>query len=135
MVPQNYVSSNFNPHSREGSDQLDTNIILWKNISIHTPAKGATMYKITTTLCNLISIHTPAKGATRITVKHGLLMLNFNPHSREGSDLILYCKFIKVPYFNPHSREGSDHNRIVIHHTLMISIHTPAKGATIFYIG
>ena len=34
--------------------------------------------------------------------------------------------------FNPRSREGSDHDRLILHHDLTISIHAPAKGATSF---
>ena len=56
--------TNFNPHSREGSD---------------TAYKGTAQE-------HFISINTPAKGVTtaqrRISRGYG----NFNPHSREGSD-------------------------------------------------
>ena len=56
--------TDFNPHSREGSDTGD-----WPDLQRW-----------------LISIHTPAKGVTA----NGQLLLemiyDFNPHSREGSD-------------------------------------------------
>ena len=59
----------FNPRSREGSDNLRMkNIIVSDDISIHAPAKGATnpLYKLTWD-CT-ISIHAPAKGATNLSV-------------------------------------------------------------------
>ena len=37
----------FNPHSREGSDVLDDDMIAGDGISIHTPAKGVTGYAVT----------------------------------------------------------------------------------------
>ena len=55
-----------------------------------------------------ISIHAPAKGAT---IPYERLQTNiddFNPRSREGSDK--FCKlFLRDEgNFNPRSREGSD---------------------------
>ena len=56
---------NFNPRSREGSDQRQ----IWQreillSISIHAPAKGATKATATSQASISISIHAPAKGAT-----------------------------------------------------------------------
>ena len=59
--------ADFNPHSREGSDNvLDTTISILCNISIHTPAKGVTPFSTNYGCGFLISIHTPAKGVTRL---------------------------------------------------------------------
>ena len=81
------VFRNFNPRSREGSDQLrlhsrkryrefqstlprrerllqDLLAKLESKISIHAPAKGATPVGITEWMWQQISIHAPAKGAT-----------------------------------------------------------------------
>ena len=77
---------------------------------------------------------------------------DFNPRSREGSDFGLYKNFCEFTYFNPRSREGSDnspdrdHNndrnfnprsregsdkaRMIARIDAPISIHAPAKGAT-----
>ena len=55
---------NFNPRSREGSDESDMSFIILDLISIHAPAKGATkMIKKDKDIVK-ISIHAPAKGAT-----------------------------------------------------------------------
>ena len=58
--------SNFNPRSREGSDDvLFRGLHKATPISIHAPAKGATIQCLVIIACfRLISIHAPAKGAT-----------------------------------------------------------------------
>ena len=99
---------NFNPRSREGSDVLDSVVACLGDISIHAPAKGATVpgdlfdfalgisihapakgativsWKILHTMH--ISIHAPAKGATATCCRTSPRSINFNPRSREGSD-------------------------------------------------
>ena len=101
------------------------------NLSIHAPAKGATMGRQCVLYITRISIHAPAKGATSHVVKISLSITYFNPRSREGSDdggfisMRIMCKFQstlprrerrhRLPveqkqklHFNPRSREGSD---------------------------
>ena len=98
----------FNPRSREGSDCYRAFISPHARISIHAPAKGATLCFLVCDLIIIISIHAPAKGAT-------------------------LCDPIKQKwkfYFNPRSREGSDAASIGIEPQIVISIHAPAKGAT-----
>ena len=120
----------FNPRSREGSDQVETPKETVKKISIHAPARGATvMDQLLQNVCN-ISIHAPARGATcncfcnqcwnkfqstlprgeRLTSQAELAtyQCNFNPRSREGSDALFFGTPDTVQYFNPRSREGSD---------------------------
>ena len=57
--------ANFNPRSREGSDTLAI-IFMWLviDISIHAPARGATMDNDAIAQKVIISIHAPARGAT-----------------------------------------------------------------------
>ena len=58
---------------------------------------------------------------------------DFNPRSREGSDRVAISSFVYLLYFNPRSREGSDKNGHMYGDIgFLISIHAPAKGATIF---
>ncbi len=80
------IYADFNPHSREGSDD---NIKLLNNNPI-------------------ISIHTPAKGVTFMYLSNTSEPNYFNPHSREGSDNTPNNYNYVIFYFNPHSREGSD---------------------------
>ena len=55
-------------------------------ISIHTPARGVTVYVLTNFDTTIISIHTPARGVTWIGWRDYFECRYFNPHSREGSD-------------------------------------------------
>ena len=56
----------------------------------------------------------------------------FNPRSREGSDEVLNMKTGQIINFNPRSREGSDRrSHLILRYITHISIHAPAKGATI----
>ena len=55
-----------------------------------------------------ISIHAPAKGATVPDPYDRYKVPNFNPRSREGSDKISIFAAYGVNNFNPRSREGSD---------------------------
>ena len=65
-----FVSNDFNPHSRKGSDKRIHRVKVYTGISIHTPARGVTM-------------------ADMLLMMVGLY---FNPHSRKGSD----CKGVRL---------------------------------------
>ena len=59
------------------------------------------------------------------------MQIDFNPRSREGSDKRYMLTCPRQKNFNPRSREGSDDDfkdGLVFD---VISIHAPAKGATI----
>ena len=109
VVCLGFIRLDFNPHSREGSDDY---------------GKGKHIGR------ERISIHTPAKGVTGGNVPETETGVYFNPHSREGSDSMLHCRSSFSIYFNPHSREGSDRVFAGLGAYVGISIHTPAKGVT-----
>ena len=100
-----------------------------------------------------ISIHAPARGATIRNDDKPAPDLHFNPRSREGSDRFAADAFLRTAYFNPRSREGSDQitkmpvinvkrfqstlprgerhaDRFCVFSIIDISIHAPARGAT-----
>ena len=58
---------------------------------------------------------------------------NFNPRSREGSDPPNPRAPSETVDFNPRSREGSDASPNLSDSATSISIHAPAKGATLFF--
>ena len=99
-------------------------------ISIHAPARGATIFDTINATSILISIHAPARGATADGTDPDHVPVDFNPRSREGSDqpkrrrgfyfrqfqstlprgerrLRAGCLIFRKN-FNPRSREGSD---------------------------
>ena len=77
-------------------------------ISIHAPARGATLRYGRSFLTVVISIHAPARGATVTNISTFSFQLYFNPRSREGSDAEVKRLGYKAFNFNPRSREGSD---------------------------
>ena len=124
-------------------------------ISIHAPARGATIFQlIQLFLCRLFQSTLP-RGERLFRLlrfviisefqstlprgeRRGQLYLagweqdDFNPRSREGSDLMHLLPFWEAGlYFNPRSREGSDFERVIAGVDWgWISIHAPARGAT-----
>ena len=98
----------FNPRSREGSDNFSADDGKPERISTHAPARGATF--------------TPFFQFP--------YMENFNPRSREGSDTGYDIDPQTGNDFNPRSREGSDDNPCQTEKKCYISLHAPARGAT-----
>ena len=124
-----------------------------REISIHAPAKGATnpagpiadMCRFQSTLPRR---ERHAQGHLVVGAK-----VDFNPRSREGSDLDTNTIVLPLPVFqstlprrerhhksllqfyrlnfNPRSREGSDSKGGGKSFAVKISIHAPAKGATL----
>ena len=79
-----------------------------------------------------ISIHAPAKGATFrfiLIVESGI---NFNPRSREGSDKCAPSKrFFMVLFQSTLPRRERLIAAAASNDSISISIHAPAKGATV----
>ena len=88
---------------------MQSALVRFRTISIHAPARGATIDETGTCEIESISIHAPARGATCIGLACLWPQANFNPRSRAGSDLT-HGEWIR----------SADN----------ISIHAPARGAT-----
>ena len=97
----------FNPRSREGSDFASRSHKHPRQISIHAPAKGATMMSWCWGKAIRFQSTLPRRERHR------------NTKSK-----------VEKFYFNPRSREGSDLQLILLLFFCFISIHAPAKGAT-----
>ena len=126
-----YLRFCFNPRSRAGSDVSPVRLFCLAPVSIHAPARGATVspiHSVPTFCC-------------------------FNPRSRAGSDAIRRDRPIQISRFNPRSRAGSDVSLTSMRTTytlfqstlprgerhipvpisikpVAVSIHAPARGAT-----
>ncbi len=97
-------------------------------VSIHAPARGATIESITFGWCSEVSIHAPARGATRKRALQ-LLRRGFNPRPRAGGDQPSQrCRARSS--FNPRPRAGGDIRRDEHEQHHAVSIHAPARGAT-----
>ena len=105
-------------------------IAVWMPISIHAPAKGATYFRsIFRGIFRFQSTLPRRERPLAVTVS--AIFQHFNPRSREGSDKSRQLFLIWCGDFNPRSREGSDNSRFFIFSPpFYISIHAPAKGAT-----
>ena len=104
------LGRNFNPRSREGSDRSFSRYCFYLEISIHAPARGATQ---------------PPSIASCVKTY-------FNPRSREGSDKGITLELINCLEFQSTLPRGERHSPC--RHkmdNLPISIHAPARGATL----
>ena len=99
----------FNPRSREGSDS--------------SCFSGCS--------CFSISIHAPARGATVFSPENRKPEAYFNPRSREGSDIVLLRSSCTVVCISIHApARGATCTRCINIAYYHISIHAPARGAT-----
>ena len=70
----------FNPRPREGGDSVRLDELQVVDISIHAPARGATITRETKEEAIAISIHAPARGATAaIMVRLGVESFQSTP--------------------------------------------------------
>ena len=102
------TSRNFNPRSREGSDEKLKSQPCSSRISIHAPARGAT-YIRNAVIIGFMAFQSTLPRGERLTPERSRAGLRyFNPRSREGSDSRVPLSVLLLLYFNPRSREGSD---------------------------
>ena len=94
------------------------------------PRRERLAFSLSTASTPHVSIHAPAKGATLSEYPLFHLHQCFNPRSREGSDDLDLYWFYAPNSFNPRSREGSDIPITKMKLITLVSIHAPAKGAT-----
>ena len=78
-----------------------------------------------------VSIHAPARGATPARRREVSSPEGFNPRTREGCDVTILATVDIDSSFNPRTREGCDINTKEWCRVLSVSIHAPARGATL----
>ena len=120
----------FNPRSREGSGLNPPFSTACPKISIHAPAKGATIKQLIQFCCL-------KKFQSTLPRRERLLLKITHQHRHRFQSTLprreRHKKSIKADLrqnFNPRSREGSDTLLSVAVLNADISIHAPAKGAT-----
>ena len=121
-------------------------------VSIHAPARGATYHHAHQFRANAVSIHAPARGATKVIAQTADLG-RFQFTRPRGARLVTgaYQRFPpsfqftrprgarpwwtrrggSTPRFNSRAREGRDGRIRLLHRQAGVSIHAPARGATI----
>jgi len=119
----------FNPRPREGGDAGGPLPCLRVRVSIHAPAKGATIISRIIEPILSVSIHAPAKGATK-TLQEQLRFYMFqSTPPRRGrlkvvNQLYSFLVSIHAPAKGATKRVHTDVDIV------SVSIHAPAKGAT-----
>ena len=121
---------NFNPRSREGSDFSSNWICSEQEVFQSTLPRRERLSQPTTKKFLLhISIHAPAKGAT-LPCDYIILHRVFQSTLPRRERRVLWQRGSCSKDFNPRSREGSDVWNLDNALETTISIHAPAKGAT-----
>ena len=77
----------FNPRAREGRDRVIAARDECPRVSIHAPARGATVLFAAGGCHLVVSIHAPARGATAGASFALMTRMSFNPRAREGRDM------------------------------------------------
>ena len=121
----------FNPRSREGSVHRELPFQPVRFISIHAPARGATRHGRGGDRGIPHFNPRSREGSDAVGAPTNCSSVYFNPRSREGSDDYDSRSMGTEGYFNPRSREGSDVKIGVKSINAGISIHAPARGATL----
>ena len=153
MTIKQLKNGDFNPRSREGSDQNRSNIF-WDTVGFQSTLPRRERLPA----CRVLQTQTEFQSTLPRRERHfrcGCCLplpifqstlprrerhdyrgqlddgTDFNPRSREGSDKESEVKKIRELHFNPRSREGSDAcDKAMYLRAGDISIHAPAKGAT-----
>ena len=99
-------------------------------ISIHAPARGATLTTFATRLYPCISIHAPARGATGCQI-HGFYNILISIHAPARGATSDRSQTEKVGNISIHApARGATDFRLEVESGHVISIHAPARGAT-----
>jgi len=121
----------FNPRARTRRDRKPSSVgFCWNQVSIHAPARGATMAFWRDASDDIVSIHAPARGATGQSAGGGACgsFQSTRPHeARRPQSAALRAGQGR---FNPRARTRRDSLAIRKTSSAMVSIHAPARGAT-----
>ena len=110
MLKALHLPGGFNPRARTGRDSHSLQFVdFYRPVSIHAPARGATLFCCGKIHFYQVSIHAPARGATR------------NSKSKSTS----WNEFQST---RPHGARRKAEGATCM--TIEVSIHAPARGAT-----
>ncbi len=120
----------FNPRPREGGDPFCDRLSAVLTVSIHAPAKGATIVSKLYRQHSLLFQSTPPRRGRRRSIATGYRACMFQSTPPRRGRLICLCNRFGCSCFNPRPREGGDLHIAPTFQCTMVSIHAPAKGAT-----
>jgi len=142
----------FNPRTRMGCDLIFAPLLNVTTVSIHAPARGATgeaeidnlvrefqsthphgvrptIFKYNIWIIRFQSTH--PHGVRHIILPLWRRCCRFNPRTRTGCDFPFFFAVVNNQSFNPRTRTGCDQAAIEDYLAALISIHAPARGATV----
>jgi len=119
----------FNPRARAGRDVKYRCAHHQYRVSIHAPARGATILARRRLRHPYVSIHAPARGATNQDWYYNILVV-FQSTRPRGARLTRLAIYFRSTSFNPRARAGRDESAFKQLGLLDVSIHAPARGAT-----
>ena len=127
-----HPATGFNPRTRVGCDGvIQRTSALCFHVSIHAPAWGATFAMSSPRYSTRVSIHAPAWGATSEASAAHHQYPCFNPRTRVGCDPRRGVGQRAACRFQSTHPRGVRLDRLrQLGHTVMVSIHAPAWGAT-----
>ena len=119
----------FNPRAREGRDRIIWYRPAMFTVSIHAPARGATMVAVKSKTGQVFQSTRP-RGARHSIRRSGSMSACFNPRAREGRDVTGEdCRRRVVVSIHAPAR-GATNLKVLIITQKKVSIHAPARGAT-----
>ncbi len=98
----------FNPRARTGRDVYDKLVFEAQDVSIHAPARGATLHQLGRLAPRHVSIHAPARGATAVASSSVCAALSFQSTRPHGARPGRGGLPVQMPGFNPRARTGRD---------------------------
>ena len=123
----------FNSRARKGRDICDTNTLCQFAVSIHAPARGATLMK-SEALARVRFQFTRPQGARLRWCYYRCSPDCFNSRARKGRDASLPAMSPVTPSFNSRARKGRDNSGRAVDRSDRVSIHAPARGATVAFV-
>ena len=144
-------SDSFNPRARAGRDRPASALTRMRIVSIHAPARGATLQIRKRYLPQSVSIHAPARGATShpcdspsidkvsihapargaTAISSGATIRSFVSIHAPARGATPLMSIQGAPWrFNPRARAGRDLVGCIHSSANFVSIHAPARGAT-----
>ena len=119
----------FNPRARAGRDSyvmLDE-VAFW--VSIHAPARGATVWRFSNGHCTRFQSTRP-RGARPQPRRLLLYRECFNPRARAGRDTLRICATYGSEFQSTRPRGARRAQQVSRCRIRFVSIHAPARGAT-----
>ena len=122
----------FNPRPRAGGDSPLTSHARYRRVSIHAPARGATLQRSGQRAGRAVSIHAPARGATRGRRHDVIDRYGVSIHAPAQGATCVGAQHGAHDAVSIHApaRGATDRMVLLTSSHSAVSIHAPARGAT-----